>query len=76
MNKLCDSKIFSHNHIADMVCYMFSVFIMKDSSEFFKKPPSTSDYFEALQVIRAYLGYLGCNQREMDALQILESKLK
>ena len=39
------------------------------------QPPTTSEYIEALQVIRAYLEYLGCSQREMDALHILESKL-
>ena len=36
--------------------------------------PTTSEYIEALQVIRAYLEYLGCSHREMDALHILESK--
>ena len=38
------------------------------------QPPTTSEYIEALQVIRAYLEYLGCSHREMDALHILESK--
>ena len=48
---------------------------MKRSQNFIEKPPSTSDYIEALQIIRAYLQNLGCSQREMDALLILESKL-
>ena len=48
---------------------------MKLSSNLIEKPPSSSDYIEALQVIRAYLHNLGCSQREMDALLILESKI-
>ena len=39
------------------------------------RPPSTTEYLNALQVIRAYLEFLGCSEREMDALLILESKL-
>ena len=48
---------------------------MKCLPDLIEKPPSTSDYIEALQIIRAYLQNLGCSQREMDALHILESKL-
>ena len=39
------------------------------------RPPSTTEYLNALHVIRAYLEFLGCSEREMDALLILESKL-
>ena len=37
------------------------------------KPPSTSEYLEALSIIRAYLDFLGCSEKELEALQVLES---
>ena len=37
------------------------------------KPPSTSEYLEALCIIRAYLDFLGCSEKELEALQVLES---
>ena len=37
------------------------------------KPPSTSEYLEALSIIRAYLEFLGCSEKELEALQVLES---
>ena len=43
--------------------------------EMMVRPPSTTEYLNALQIIRAYLEFLGCSEREMDALLILESKL-
>lgn len=37
------------------------------------KPPSTSEYLEALSIIRVYLEFLGCSEKELEALQVLES---
>ena len=37
------------------------------------RPPSTSEYLEALSIIRVYLEFLGCSEKELEALQVLES---
>ena len=45
-----------------------------NNNQTLSRPPTTSEYLEALQIIRAYLENLGCNGKEMDALLILEGK--
>ena len=39
------------------------------------RPPTTSEYLRALGVVRAYLEHLGCSEKELGALKVLEGKL-
>ena len=40
------------------------------------RPPTTSEYLRALGVVRAYLEHLGCSEKELGALKVLEGKLQ
>ena len=69
--------MFSVSSQRKLISVLFQVPNMMDHTpqvEMMVRPPSTTDYLNALEIIRAYLEFLGCSQREMDALLILESK--